>query len=328
MTKYRRGPDREEFLADVAEMYYQNELTQAQISREIGLTRSAVSRMLSEAREKGIVEIIVHRPLRFEEELEAALLERFDLAGARVLLWQQRPGQYGRLRRRLGRVAAGLLQGLLNAEMVLGVAWGTTVNATIEALPVDESLSLEVVQLVGVLGSESHAFNAQALVSDLARKFNGRATYLYSPFIVENAATARSIRSIPAVNEALAMGRRSDIALLGIGTTEPKHCTLLQSGHITRSTLDDLVQAGAVGDVCALFYDHDGRQIESSFHDQLVGITCEDLKEIPIRLGVAGHTDKADAILGALHGGFVNMLVTDSETAQKVLGRERVAGGK
>lgn len=331
MTKYRRGHDRDEMLADVAELYYIDELTQAAISRQVGLTRSAISRMLSEARQKGIVEIVVHRPLRFDPDLESALIERFDLKKARVLLWQQPKGQYDRLRKRLGRVAARELVKLLKPDMVLGVAWGTTVSATIDVLEVPEPIPLKVVQLVGVLGSSNHAFNAQALVAMLAGKVGGEGTYLYSPFIVENAEMARSMLNIPNVREAIALGRKSDVALLGIGTVvDENYSSLFQGGHISRSVLKNLVDCDAVGDVSARHFDIFGNAAITDFHERLVGIARDDLLAIPVRLGVAGNIAKAQAILGALRGGYVNMLVTDSMTAERVLSLddEQIRAGK
>ena len=125
MSKYRRGDERDELLADVAEMYYMEDLTQAEISRQIDMTRSAVSRMLTEARSKGIVEISVRRPLRFDSDLEAMLKERFGLQAAHVLAGQ-READYDRLRRQLGLAAAGVLKELLRPRMSCGVAWGTT----------------------------------------------------------------------------------------------------------------------------------------------------------------------------------------------------------
>ncbi len=319
MSKYSRGNDRDELLAEVAELYYEAEMTQAEISREIGMTRSAVSRLLSEARQKGIVEIIIHRPLHYDTDLEEALVERFGLQNATVLLWEQGTSKYDRLRQRLGRAGAQTLRHLMRPEMVLGVAWGTTVNDTIEALEVRDPIPMDVVQLVGVLGSSSHAFNAQALVSTLAYKVGGKGTYLYSPFIVENADTARSIRKNPNVNEAIALGRQSDVALLGIGSTLTEYCSLYKGGHISRETLTDLVEAGAVGDVTARYFNQHGEATTSGFHDRLVSIAREDLLAIPTRLGVAGDVAKAPAILGALRGGYVNLLVTDSATAEAVL---------
>lgn len=319
MSKYKRGHDRDELLADVAEMYYVDDLTQAEVSRAIGITRSAVSRMLTEARKKGIVEISVRRPLSFDVELEEALKEQFNLLDAHVLAVQQ-DASYDTLRNRLGRAAAQVLASTLKPQMICGVAWGTTVSATIEALEVANPIPVEVVQLVGVLGSSSHAYNAQALVEMLARKVGGHGVYLYSPFIVENADTARSIKSIPDVREAIATGRRSDVALLGIGTImDEKYSSLFQGGHITREMISELRAAGAVGDVSALHFDIHGNVPETEFDDRLVGIAREDLLAIPVRLAVSGNRAKAEAILGALRGGYVNQLVTDSITAEAVL---------
>lgn len=324
MSKYQRGDERDELLADVAEMYYEKELTQAEISQQIDMTRSAVSRMLTEARKKRIVEINVRRPLRFDDGLEAALQERFDLKSAHVLA-----GQYGddydKLRRQLGQTAAGALKELLRPQMTCGVAWGTTVSATIEALDVPYSVPMQIVQLVGVLRSNSHAFNAQALVEIMARKLGGEGTYLYSPFIVENAATAHSIRSIPDVRETLDAGKRCDIVLMGIGTVlDPAYSSLYQGGHITLEMLEQLRHGGAVGDVGGVHIDINGNAAGGDFNDRMVGIAGPDLLAIPTRLAVAGGVAKAEAILGALRGGYANLIITDSTTAEAVLNRDSV----
>jgi DNA-binding transcriptional regulator LsrR (DeoR family) len=325
MTKYRRGHDRDELLADVAEMYYVDDLTQAEVSRAIGMTRSAVSRMLTEARQKGIVEITVSRPLSFDSELEAALTGRFNLLDAHVLSLRQETN-YDNLRSRLGRTAAQVIGGLLRPQMICGVAWGTTISATIEALQVANPIPMQIVQLVGVLGSSSHAFNAQALVQMMASKVGGEGVYLYSPFIVENADTARSILNIRNVREAIATGNRSDVALLGIGTiSDENYSSLFQGGHMSRDTLEELRDAGAIGDVSGRHFDIEGNAPCTQFHDRLVGIAADDLLAIPVRFGVAGGHAKAEAILGALRGGYVNQLLTDSHTAEAVLALDRVA---
>jgi DNA-binding transcriptional regulator LsrR (DeoR family) len=324
MSKYQRGVERDELLADVAEMYYVEDLTQVEISRAIDMTRSAVSRMLTEARKKRIVEINVRRPLRFDAGLEAALQERFDLQGAHVLA-AQRVDDYNKLCRQLGQTAAGALKDLLRPQMTCGVAWGTTVSATIEALDVRDPVPMQIVQLVGVLRSNSHAFNAQALVDIMARKLGGEGMYLYSPFVVENAATAHSIRSIPDVCETLDAGKRCDIALMGIGTVlDPAYSSLYQGGHITLETLEQLRHDGAVGDVGGVHIDINGNVAGGDFNDRMVGIAGPDLLAIPTRFAVAGGVAKAEAILGALRGGYANLLVTDSETAEALIDRDTV----
>lgn len=324
MTKYRRGEERDDLLADIAEMYYEQDLTQAEISRAIGMTRSAVSRMLTEARQKGIVKISVMRPLHFDEELETVLKKRFNLQSVHVLAGNF-SGDYDRLRRQLGQAAAGVLKERLQPEMICGVAWGTTVSATIEAFEGSNLASVQIVQLVGVLQSNSHAYNAQALVEIMSRKLGGGGTYLYSPFIVENAQTAQSILGLPDVRETLAVGRRSDIALMGIGTVlDANFSSLYQGGHITLQTLQELRDDGAVGDVGGVHIDIDGNVAGGDFNKRMVGISGDDLLAIPMRLAVAGGIAKADAILGALRGGYVNLLVTDSETAEVVLAKDLI----
>jgi deoxyribonucleoside regulator len=318
MSKYQRGDEREELLADIAEMYYEEGLTQAEISRSINVTRSAISRMLSEARQKGIVEIQIRRPLRFDAELGKNLKQKFDLQNAHVLAWE-RAKRTDDLRIGLGKACAEVLAGLLAPNMIVGVAWGTTINATIDALEAQNRAPIKVVQLVGVLGSSSHAFNAQALVEKMAGKLGGEGVYLYTPFIVENEEMVRSLLNIPAVHEAIDMGKQCQVALLGIGTTVPEFCSLYQGGHIARADLDMLIQSGAVGDAGGHYFDIEGHTPDNGFESRLVGITKEDLAKIPIRIGVAGGPPKAKAILGALRSKYVNMLVTDSATAQEVL---------
>ncbi len=318
MSKYARGDEREELLADVAEMYYEQDLTQAEISHAVGVTRSAISRILKKARQRGIVEIRVHRPLRFDNKLEMALVERFALQSAHVLIWNKE-NQYDKLRNRLGRAAAKVLLKLLSPDLIVGVAWGTTVNATIDALEVDDQIPVKVVQLVGVLGSSSHAFNAQALVQNLADKLGGEGAYMYTPFIADSEDMARSLLNSQSVRETLDIAKRCDVALLGVGATTPDYCSLYQGGHISRSALEGLQQAGAVGDVSAHYFDIDGRTPDTDFHNRLVGIAKDDLFGIPTRLGIAGDKAKARAILGALRGAYVNVLVTDSSTAKLVL---------
>lgn len=318
MNKYTRGDDREELLARMAEMYYEKKCSQAEIARAVGVTRSAVSRMLKEAMEKGIVAIQIRRPLRFDESLAQALVQRFSLQNAHVLAWDKETN-YQELQSRLGKAAAQVLAANLAPALMVGVAWGTTVSATIAALEVSESIPVRVVQLVGVLGSSSHAFNAQALVQNLASKLGGEGTYMYTPFIVDNEETARSLLNSDNIRAAIDAGKHCDLALLGIGTTDPDYCTLYQGGHISRGTLESLRRAGAVGDVGAHYFGLDGRMTDTDFHNRLIGIALDDLLAIPTRLGVAGGRAKAKSIRGALRGHYINVLVTDSLTAALVL---------
>lgn len=309
---------RDELLAFVAEKYYLEDHRQTDIAGMIGLTRSAVSRMLTEAREKGIVEIVVHHPFQFDHELEDKLKSKLGLNHVSVLVFNNHP-PYDDLKKQLGKAGSRLLASLIKPGYKIGVAWGTTVQATIEAFDADPIPDSQVVQLVGVLGSTRHSYSAQTLVERLADKIGGEGMYLYTPFIVENQQTAASLMEDPVVEEAISIGRQCDIALVGIGTTKPEFCSLYRGDHISLDELNTIQSAGAVGDVCALYYGIEGDLSSIGFHQRRIGASLDGLKNIKTRLAVAGNIEKAEAILGAICGGFINSLVTDNLTAVRVL---------
>ena len=309
---------RDELLAFVAEKYYLGDHKQTEIAEIIGLTRSAVSRMLTEARDKGIVEILIHHPYQYDHALEDKLQKTFDLKHVAVVSFQNKP-DYDEIRSRLGKAGARLLAKLIEPGFKVGVAWGTTVQATIEAFEISPIKDTRVIQLVGVLGSTRHSYSAQTLVERLAQKIGGEGIYLYTPFIVESESTAASLLEDPSVEQAIAIGRECDIALMGIGTTKPEYCSLYRGNHISLQELETIRDAGSVGDVCALYFDIKGSLAKVDFHQRRIGTSITGLQEIDIRLAVAGNIEKAEAILGAVCGGYINSLVTDNQTAARVL---------
>lgn len=310
--------ERTELLAFVAEKYYREDKKQTEIADMIGLTRSAVSRMLSEARDKGLVEIIIHHPFQSDHELEEELRKTFGFKHVSVVVVNNHTDDTF-IKKQLGKAASKMLVNLIKPGYKIGISWGTTVQATIEAFEPIPIQDTQIIQLVGVLGSSRHSYSAQTLVELLAQKVGGEGIYLYSPFIVENVKTAVSLLEDTSLGQAISFGRECKIALLGIGTTKPEHCSLYQGDHISLQTLQTIQAVDAVGDVCALYYDIEGNLSPVDFHQRRIGSSFPDLQEINIRLGVAGHIEKTEAILGATCGGFINSLVTDNLTAHRVL---------
>lgn len=318
MASKNKSVDREELLADIAEMYYQDGKTQAEISTKVGMTRSAISRMLTEARQKGIVEIHVHRPLRYDTDLEAALRSQFNMVGTKVI--HTSPAiTYEELQKRLGNAAAIELSSLLKPKMVIGIAWGTTVKSVIDALPVTPLPLTQVVQLLGVLGSTRHSYSGQTLVESLARKLGGEGVYLYTPFLVDTPGTVEVLKKDLNIKKALSLGTQADLTILGVGSVKPKFCSLYQGDHISRQDLRSITSQKAVGDVSGHYFNIKGQSADVEFHKRLMGISKDDLLKVPVRFATAGNPAKAEAILGALRGRYVNYLTTDNFTATRIL---------
>ena len=316
MSEQKPSEDRVSLLADVAEMYYLENKNQAEISKTVGVTRSMISRMLTEAREAGIVEIRVRRPLRSDHDLESELIQDFNLLDAYVITAGTTSGQLTRL---LGQAGAVVLKRYLAPNKVLGLAWGTSISATVDALEVSAPIAVKVVQLVGAMGARNMEYDGHDLVSRLSQTLGGEAYYLNAPYLCQDAEMARSLLASKPVKETINLGKKADVALLGIGSTSPEYSSFHLAGYVSRKELEDVRRDGAVGDVCGLHFDINGNPAAGHFSERLVSIRRNDLLSIPVRLGVAGGIGKEDAILGALRNRHVNVLVTDNITARKVL---------
>jgi deoxyribonucleoside regulator len=304
------APERAEVLANVAEMYFLRNLTQAEIAQRVGVTRSMVSRMLSGARAQGIVEFRIHRPVRLDRELSRAIAARFRLRAAKVV---DSGGQDDeRLLAHLGRAGAKVLATYLKNGTLLGLTWGTAVGATIHALEgVPPLPSLKIVQLLGALGARIEDHDGHALVRALEAKLGGVGYYINAPYLVGSPETAQDLMSNKSIAETLALARKCDVALLGVGSVEPRHSSFYRAGYVTLRELKALQQQGAVGDVCGLHFDAAGRPRGEDSERALRGI--------PVRIGVAGGAGKVEAVRAALLGGYINVLVTDQTVASALV---------
>ncbi|MDX9866263.1 MAG: sugar-binding domain-containing protein, partial [Anaerolineaceae bacterium] len=243
--------DRAELLADVAEQYFIEGKNQAEIAKLVGVTRSMVSRMLTEARRAGIVNIQIRRPMGFDRELQRELEERFNLSAAFVL--NQRNIHSSRIKERIGKAAAVILKQYLKPNSQLGISWGTTVNAVVDAIDPEEfheTETITITQLLGALGAKDSNYDAHTVLASLQRKFRCSAVYLNAPYIVENEAIAQSFLKTKNVADGIANAKKTDVALSSVGSLDISTSSYFLAGYITTEDVLDMVQAGAVGDVC------------------------------------------------------------------------------
>ena len=313
------GQDRLELLAQVAAWYYEDDLPQAAIARRIGRSRSMVSRLLSEARENGLVEIKVHYPLvKTATELEQRLCETFSLSQAAVLV--DPPSDYPILIRHLGELGARVLRRWLHDGVQVGIMWGTTIYEVVWALPNLPLNGSTVFQMIGTVGRGNYLMDGPELARSLSQKLNGNYQFLPAPIFAEDESVASSFLRQSAIAEILARVREVDVALLGIGTLEGYFSYLETTGYVGSGDLKTLRRAGGVGSILGIFIDGVGEPLDTSINRRVIGFKdTEALKEIPSVVAVAGGVDKAPAILAALRGGYLGTLVTDAMTASEVL---------
>jgi lsr operon transcriptional repressor len=144
--------------------------------------------------------------------------------------------------------------------------------------------------------------------------------------MASTASLAAALREEPTIQQVLKQACRVEHALVGVGTPTAD-ATIVHMGYLNADDARGLRERGVVGDILGQFFDADGNVVELPIHDRRIGIDLSDLTHIPKVIGVAGGLHKAEAILGALHGGFLDVLVTNELVAIRLLELERGGPG-
>lgn len=304
-------------LAKVASLYYEENLTQADIALRLNISRPQVSRLLAEGRQAGVVEIIIHHPVNRQASLKQELLHRFGLK--QVLLVTTEGVGYAQLIEKLGMLAARHLEEYLQDGMILGISWNTGVYQVVKALQAAGQRKVTVVQLTGAVGSANPLIDGPDLTRWLAQTLGGQYKYLPAPLLVENPATRQALLQDRSIREPMLLMERMDTALVGIGSLAPALSSLLLTGHITPEELREIIRQGGVGDICSYHFDLWGNILPLELHDRLISVSIDTLRKTPYVIGVGGGLDKAAAVLGALRLGIIDCLVTDEIAARAVL---------
>jgi DNA-binding transcriptional regulator LsrR (DeoR family) len=318
----RRLPTEEQLrlMVKVARMYHERGRKQAQIASELHITQARVSRLLRRASDTGIVKTVVSSPAGVHTDLEERLEQRYGLTEAVVV--DALSSEERDIVQNLGAAAAVYLESTLLGNEIVGISsWSATLLAAVMLLGRATSpVVTDVVQLVGGVGEPQVQIDANRLLATFASATGATPIFLPAPGLLGSAAAQRSLVSDPAVQQVSARWSELTTALVGIGALEPSPL-LAQSGNgIAEADHEALRSLGAVGDVCLRFFDESGTFIESELDQKVIGIRPEQLMSVPRRIGVAGGIRKLAALRGALLGGWVNVLITDSVAAQELIG--------
>jgi len=306
-----------ELMTKVARLYHEQGATQSEIAQRLHLSQAKVSRLLSRARDEGIIRTTVVSPPDVFVEDEEALQSRFDLLDA-VVVAAAPPGADPALD--LGRRAAPYLEATLGGPGSLGVStWSATLLAAAEALGRTSESCTQVVQMIGGHGDSTTQARSMRLLTLLADATRAVPINMPAPGIVGSSIARDALIDDASISKVMNSWAELSTALVGIGSIDPSPM-LRESGNAW--DLDDareLKRSGAAGDICLRFFDRDGLPVTSSFNDRVMGIDLDAFRAIPRRIAVAGGPNKVDAIRAALRGGWINVLVTDAATSRGLL---------
>ena len=309
-------PEFKRLLFKIAKAYYDDGLTQQQISERLGLSRVRVSRLLRAARDERIVQITIVPLQESNTEVERRLEETYGLKEALVVTCSGHDTTT--IVNQLGPVAAACLTRCLQGSEVVALSWGTAVLSVVNALPPMDLPNVRVVQFLGGLGELEAETHGAELARRMAQALGAKPRLIHAPGIVKDRIVRDALVTDPQVADTLELAGRADVALVGIGVFEPGS-TLLAGSTLTQGEVSDLKAHGVAGDIALQFFDGHGNKVDHPINNRIVGTDIEKIKAIPRVIGVAGGPEKLPAIQAALHGGLINVLVTDDQTAARLL---------
>ena len=297
----------------VAWLYHDRGLTQQQIADRLGMSRSTISRVLTEAERDGIVRVIITQPLPESARLSEALIERYGLAGAIVgaVLDDEPPAlaAAAAMARRLEGIAS-------SGNVTIATGWGRTIALCAQATRRMPTTGVLIVDAFGHTTTDD--VTAVVEVSNaLSRKFDAPVMHVPSPGFASSSDLAHSFMSSPAVTRALAKAGTADFTLVSIGVASMESL-LIAEGFMTQRSMQDAMDAGAVGEIFGWHFDAHGNSVSvESLHP--IALSLDDMRHSSHVIGVAGGADKAEAIKGAIATGAVNEIVVDVVLASELL---------
>jgi DNA-binding transcriptional regulator LsrR (DeoR family) len=306
-------------IARVARMYYEWHMRQSEIANQLGLSQATVSRLLDRAQKEGVIRISVNIPEGIHTGLEEALIKKYDLRDA-IVVDSMSYDDEKVIQKEVGSAAAYYLENVIRQNEVIGLSsWSATLIALVDAMqPVARRSNIQVIQILGGVGMVSAQVQASYLASRFARLVNGKTVFLPVPAVVGSEAALRVLLDDENVRSVFDLFPKVSTALVGIGAIEPSNMLAASGNIFTEAELATLREDGAVGDILLHFYDPHGQPVERTLNSRVISMSLAQLQKVDRAVGIAGGRRKYAAILGALRGKLVNILITDNFSAERL----------
>lgn len=316
--QFRNGPNKDAQLSNVALLYYGEGLTQSEIAKRFKVSRATIVAMLKECRDRSIVDIRVRGEHLTGSTLSRDLREKFDLTDVYVAqCGENDTNDRAHQLRQLARVAATAILDVCRPGDRVGVAWGETILAVSEQMPVSRVEHIEVSQLIGSMISERVPASENCAIQ-IASKLGAQCFTLHAPAIVSSKALADMLRQEPTINQQLQRLEDLDVTIASVGHVhDDTH--LMVAGMASAEDLQEAKKAGAVGILCCRYIDTDGNAIKAQPDERLIAADLEHLKKVSRKILVVAGADRLEATQAAIKGDLVTHLCVDDELAKALL---------
>ncbi len=302
-----------------AQMYYLQDLTMNAIARELRTSRSTVSRLLSMARETGLVQIQVNNPSDRAPALEQQIRRRFSVEAHVVPVADS--VNDSEVLDRVAIQAARTIGPLVDSNAIIGVAWGSTLSAVSHHLTRKQTHDSTIVQLNGAGNTQTTGITyASEILRRFGQAYGARVEQFPVPAFFDHAATKTAMWDERSVRRILDLQRRMTMAIFGVGSIGagvPSH--VYSGGYLDREDLDTLEKDEVVGDVATMFFRADGSHRDILLNGRSTGPDLDALSRVRRRICVVSGESKIDGLRGALAAGLASDLILDEGSARRLL---------
>ncbi|MDX6229054.1 MAG: hypothetical protein QOI76_2444 [Frankiales bacterium] len=305
------GPSADDRLAAaIARRYYLRDESQVSIAADLGISRFKVARLLEWARTEGIVRIEVAEP-EVDVALSKALANALGIDRALVLDTVESDPRTAQI----GALAARHLASVVPPHGVLGIAWSRATQALAEHLRGIPDAT--VVQLCGVLTHAAGEEQSVELVRRAAVNTGGKALTFYAPLVLDDAATAGSMRRQAGIIDVLRQCDSLSVAVIAVGMWAPGCSTVYDAVSVhDRLTF---AERGAVGESAGILFDASGEVLRDGLQDRVVAVTEAQLRHAGEVVALATEVERIPAVYALTRSGLVTTLITHRQLAEHVL---------
>lgn len=291
-------------------------LGQAKVSELAGVSQATVSRLLEEARRRGIVQITVKPFSAQDKELEENLKTKYHLDFAIVIKGATSHSEENR-RHALGHFAGPLISKLIKPNTIVCVAAGRHIYSLSENMYPANSSGVTFIQAMGDISTHIKEDDAIEITRKLAKRWNGQFLRLQAPAITTNSQTYEAFVSHDQIKFVLSRMDSADLAFVGIGVHG--NSVFYDRDFLKTNDINYLINKGVVGEICGHFFNRDGEECDTEYRNRVIGVSLEQLKKIPQVIAVTSGANRAEALAAAIRGNLINSLVIDDIGARELL---------
>ncbi len=298
----------DELVSKAAWYYYIENMSQQSIAEKLGISRMKVIRLLEAARETGIIQFRISQGNGKQLPIEQKLRQQWNLKNVLII---PTPDNKSKLNEHLALAAANFLADQVTENTFINMGYGDTPSRVLNHLANITDVPVSIVSFTGGV--------SYYLPNSTSNVFKARLHLYPAPLVLSSKEVCQSILQEPSVKEIRRMVKLSSFSIVGIGAMNPD-ATILSNGILSQNDFAYLTMKGAVGDILTHFIDKNGVPVVTSIEDRLVSTPLDTLKELNNVIGIAGGEQKVTVIRAALRGGYIDSLITDEDTAKKLIG--------